>query len=437
MNLSSLDLNVGDIFKPIIKIIGEKVAGTIGTLIHDGKEQLAVNKKLEALTLAQGAITNEYLMHYIKHKYSSEPILERCGFTYPVAVYPATKEQRSNVESILKKPLVRDAPTEEDFKVNDKGAYRAVISGLLTKPADVNDMTYSMKSLSIEHGLQKLYCELGTYFNSYDTSEALEWEIRSKVNKLTGNSIEDFTKFEKKLPLRSALHKSVANPVLDATGRNPAIGVSTLVAYKESGGTHDKYQFLVRRRGFMGVPIRAGLLHVVPSFMFQPTATQGIEAEYNIEHNILREFLEEIYDYTEITGHENFTEFYKEKPVKELKKLLANGKAKLYFTGMAINLLNLRPEICTLLVISDAGWYKRSQTDKNLKWRFNSEFTKIDDHSWIPPKQLIGKIEFSANKDGDSEMLNSGFVHPALAVPAGAAAFWLGVDALRAIENKS
>lgn len=427
--------NLDEVVNPILKSLGKNLYDSISSALKGKLAQREIEQKVQALLLVQSAVNREELIEYIKYKYPNEPLLERCGYTYPVAVYPSSKAQRSDIESVLRKPLLQEELEKEDFIINDQGAYRAIVADLLHKSSDIDDMVYSMQNFVVENGEQKLSCQIGSYFNSYDTSEALEWEIRSKIDKLTGYSTEAFDEFTKYLPLRNKLHQAVSNPVHNGAGRCPAVGIATLVAYKEDDT--NKYQLLVRRRAQKGVPIRAGLLHVIPSFMFQPTTTIGIESEYNVEHNILREFLEELYGRPEQRIDGDPKTLYRNKPVKEMRLLLTAGKAQLYFTGIGINLLNLRPEICTLLVVSDPEWYRKSLEDEELEWRFNEEFATINDRSWLPAKQLVGKIEFAESEKDDPKMLKAGLLHPALTVPAGAAAFWLGVDTLRAIQREN
>ncbi len=50
--------------------------------------------------------------------------------------------------------------------------------------------------------------------------------------------------------------------------------------------------------------------------------------------------------------------------------------AELHFTGVAINLLNLRPEICTLLLIKTDDWIKNHNT-------MNAEMHDISDKTCL------------------------------------------------------
>lgn len=393
------------------------------------KEEAIAKRSEASLIKAQKAIENNNLFYFLKWKYHKEPILERQGYVYPVAIYHAPDVQREDLESVLKLPLDRYEPEEDTWLIkNDE--YLNIIKTLrkgrqghgLLLGNDIDNYTYAMKSLSLDGKLQ-LECNLGHYFSTYRTCEILEWEIRKNIRKLKGSEEKHFKSFDSQLPLRKHLHSKVDNPVHDGTGRSPAIGISTLIAYNNAGSI----KLLSRRRAKKGVSLRSGHLHVLPGFMFQPT-TEYTDDEYNVTHNIYREYLEELFSFPEQTEegiHPNH--FYSDKRLQYLKTLIAKGEAKLFFTGVAVNLLNLRPEICTLLYISTPEWYDRCQHDPDLRWKISKEFTHI--HEGVAkPEEFIGELSFSHD---NLQMIKDASIYPHRTVPAGAGAFWLGVDTLR------
>lgn len=234
--------------------------------------------------------------------------------------------------------------------------------------------------------------------------------------------------------LRKSLHEAVQNPVRDGAGRSAAIDISTLIAYRDASQNSSDYQLLLRRRGKKGVPLRAGLLHVVPGFMFQPTVTTNFSNEFSITHNVYREYLEEIFSVPEmelLPENTHWNQFYSDVRLQYLMSLISEGSAKLYFTGVAINLMNLRPEVCTLLVIDNPEWYKRCQGKSEYGWKFNSEFANKKD-KLVSGSKLVSSLTLAE----DNEMFKTGNLDPHEMVPAGAAAFWLGVDVLQKIKDR-
>lgn len=379
---------------------------------------------INALRKAQESFRDGRIFRFLQWKYQGEQILERCGYTYPVAIYQAPEIQKGDIDSILGS-LHRNIPLDDDFVVFD-AKYRSLVSSLelLLESPILDRLTYTMRAL-VTDGKLRLECELGSYFRALDTCDTLEWEILSNATQLAGEDESAFRAFDAKLPLRRNLHDTVTNPVADGTGRSAAIGISTLIAFNDGS----RFQLLIRRRSRRGVAVHAGLLHVIPSFMFQP-ATVNIPEEFSVQHNIFREYLEELFSRPEPEDTEgDYRYFYGDPRLKYLRALISAGEARLLLTGVAVNLLNLRPEICTLLLIRSPEWYEKGSDDPTLQWHFNEEFANILN---LPnrPEELVGRVPLSQK---DIELLQSGFVYPSRTVPAGAAAFWLGIDTLRSI----
>lgn len=410
----------------LITILFPKIGSSIFKGIKNLQSGFRVTHISNQLLQAQKAIENKDLLLFLQWKYKNEPLLERCGYIYPVAIYPAPISQREDIESVLKLPLIKHEPDPDTLLVNNKDYFNLVNSLKqgqgLSMSILVNTYTYAMSSLNTDRRLQ-LECVLGHYFSSFYSCESLEWEIRSNIQKLNGSDEKEFESFYNQLSLRKHLHNEVENPVRDGLGRSPAIGISTLIAYNDAGSL----QLLTKRRAKKGVPLRAGLLHVIPGFMFQPTSDY-LDYEYNVTHNIYREYLEELFslpEKLEINRHPNH--FYSDKRLLFLKELILKGQAKFYFTGIAVNLLNLRPEICTMLLITDKNWYEKCQSDPELHWEINDEYTSIHENL-IKPNEFIGGLKYSTD---DLQMLMDASIFPHRTVPAGAAAFWLGIDTIR------
>lgn len=151
-----------------------------------------------------------------------------------------------------------------------------------------NGPVYGMRRLRT-HPWLRIDCREGWYFDSLSTSERLELEGR----------------YQRCLP--------PARRSLDGAGRTAAIGISTVVAWREGGG----WKALAAPLRARTMPHRAGLLHVVPSGMFAPP--------YSVTENVRRELEEEL-------G-------------------LDLDPRRLRLAGVAIHALNQRPEICTTLLL--------------------------------------------------------------------------------------
>jgi len=75
------------------------------------------------------------------------------------------------------------------------------------------------------------------------------------------------------------------------------------------------------------------------------------QAQFSVYATVLREFVEELYGVEELEtgdGRIDPEAIYQRREAKLLIGMLESGAARLLYTGIAVNLLALRPEICTL-----------------------------------------------------------------------------------------
>jgi len=69
--------------------------------------------------------------------------------------------------------------------------------------------------------------------------------------------------------------------------------------------------------------------------------------------------------------------------------MLEHGSAALFYTGVGVNLLALRHELCTVLVIDDPGWYERECGELRICDEYLQQCEQTDllpDQRWV---QLI------------------------------------------------
>ncbi len=184
-----------------------------------------------------------------------------------------------------------------------------------------NGAIYAMRRLRTGPWL-RLDCRTGWYFDSLNTCERLELEGR----------------FRRCPP--------PARRSLDGSVRTAAIGISTVVAWREGGS----WRALAAPMQARAMRERAGLLHVVPSGMFSPP--------YSVIQNVRRELREEL-------GVD-----------LEPRRLL--------LAGVALNALNQRPEICTLLLLRHrpAGRLNRDE--------FAPRLIEVELRSGLAPEALPG-----------------------------------------------
>ena len=266
---------------------------------------------------------------------------------------------------------------------------------------------------------------MGRYFDALDTCDALGWELRLNIDKLQSRSVAAFESFfDECLPLRKRLHTEVPDFLRNGSRRSVALGGAVLLAYLRG----DEYHLWMMKRSESGVAVYSNLLHVIPSYMMQPKTRYFVQEEFSVLYNSVREYGEEIFKLSEPTPSGHPDRIYNPEthwPNFYLRELLNSGEAQLYLSGMTIDALNLRPEVCMVLLIRTPAWYPTitPHIDFNPEW--------IGDDDLDTPDKVIRPFILRAS---DEEMVRERpEIEPANMVPPGAAAFWLGVDLLRKV----
>ncbi|MGW0821912.1 hypothetical protein [Streptomyces sp. NPDC002845] len=383
--------------------------------LNKRRREMGIKRARTRFEKMEAARANPNIYRFLKWLYSQEPVLERCGEVYPVAIYEAPYDQRRDVESILLDLAVRDS-TKEWLVHNAKHRKNLELVGRNLH----NRTTFTMQEM-VTNGRLGLKCSTGSYFDGLDTCDVLERELLEKISYLEGSDERSFERFLRKLPLRSRLHREIQDPLRSGFGRSVAVSISTLIAFHYDGDT----RLMMRKRS----PLTAAhpnLFHVIPSFMFQP-ATTALRDEFSVRNNIYREYLEELFDRAEPEqGADDPSYFYGDANLNYLQNLMARGAAELYLTGVAVNLLSLRPDICTLLHVRTDEWYRHhsGRFSEQGKFHLCDEFaSRID--------SLDEDIRGVVYRSVDEEVVTHNPIRAHTVVPPGAGALWLGIDALR------
>ena len=342
---------------------------------------------------------------YLRKLYG-ETLFTRDDMMHPLIVFPPYENQIYDVDSVLGSPPARRTHPD-DLAIYDHGYLQNLQN---TKSKLFNGVTFDFQSL--RPSPLQIRATLGNYFDMLATCGALERELREV----------DITSTIQ-LPLRSQLHRKISaqESLYNGKGRSAAIGVATLIIYRKQG----EYRLLLAKRS-QETATDAGFFHVLPAFIFQPSDSDFQHPqEWSVEHQIYREYLEELYDSTEIHQPDRHDYFYEHPALQFLKGLMAQNQAQLLFTGVVANLLTLRMEICTLLLIHAEEWVEQL-SDPTSGLSLNTSSETIDDSLLTAP---------IAN---DEALLSALPEHAYLKMPPQAwGALWLGVEqARREIESR-
>jgi len=185
----------------------------------------------------------------------------------------------------------------------------------------------------------------------------------------------------------------------------------------------DDWRFLFMQRGTRGTPLYRGRFHVVPSFMFQPCDVTGFDPN-SLYYNILREFGEEVLDLDEERIRKEPNYLPAQPIFKDFRDDLDSGRIGIIYTGTTMNLLDLRPDICSVLVFTDYQLYEKRHGD----WKITlTEFDPTEIGKQSGEKQR--RYKYFSLKKAESDFVD--LFPPHNITPPGAGAMWLAIQYLK------
>jgi len=395
----------------------------------------------------------------LQRLYPEYPLLEFNGEKVAATVFEAHELEWNNIEAPLIKPLgsTKVPPDNNSYDVfhfdpEGEGRFLELKNKERANPKRYwNGVTYDMERLEITKQSCKLHCKVGRYFLQSATADFLETEL---ITKLARDPHSEELKLEH-LPRRKWLHDrltlaGVESPICNGSFRCAAIGISTLTLFYNRNAKC--YCFLIHPRSGTLLTYKY-LLHIVPSGMFQPIFESEDEGdlnnEYTVAHNIFREYYEEVYDNKDVRRSEDkphATWFYDEPPLQTLFKMFATNReepsrgAKLYYTGLAVDLLNLKVDICALLVIREPDWFEQYITGEpaiNDPHRINlsEEYLRLHETHLIPKEleSFVNKVKVRMKLDRSLNLRQPELLRPRYMLPTTCAVIDLGLKVARRI----
>lgn len=343
-------------------------------------------------------------------------------FEYACAIFRCSKEMHchDHLDSVLKRPLTKPPRSP----LISLPGYADLMIGLtrMEGTAPENRPKYVMTKIVSDQPLQ-ISCHVSSYRHVLATGNALGLELQ-KVWFDSGGQLDGEEAFAS-LKYRSMVHGAVADPVRSGDRRAAGIATSTLICYRDEDG----YRCWLHKRAPKRPAEGRDQWHVIPAGGFEPSSFESEEGRtYSVKQNILRECLEEVFGIEEPLEECNAM-WYRVHPSEKVQKLeeaLKDGKATLHLTGIAVNLLDLRPDICTLLLLHDTEWAQDWFHRRSINWEYK---TRSLDAELLAAHPIVA---------GDAHLLEElrNQLNPGHVVPQGAGAFWLGVDLARQLTQR-
>ena len=160
-----------------------------------------------------------------------------------------------------------------------------------------------------------------------------------------------------------------------------SIGCSVLTVLK---GTDGRYKYLIKKSSSTKGSSSVFEHHVIPSFMFQPSAIRESEQEreLDLELSVVREYGEELLGMSELERPETvdvlLEKIRNNTLLNNLQNKIKNGEVILRKTGFIMDIYRLRPEITFLLIISDDDYSKNIRTNWEIE-KHSLDLIRLDD----------------------------------------------------------
>jgi len=234
-------------------------------------------------------------------------------------------------------------------------------------PIKYEGLEYCMSTIDLTGSIPRIDGRFGWYYDNILTQYAMEWELKKAIKEHGLNALAR-DRGGGILPLREAVELG-RNPLVNGNGRCTAMTVSMLMVFERPEPERGMWTLIKRRSKAVGVS--AGMLHVMPAGMFE---VKNRPENWSVRSAVWREMLEEVYKEKEQQGRgvpEFEDHILRKQPLRFLSRVLEEGGAEISVTGICCDLLNLRPEICTVLFVRDAGLTKVRKMKVN--WEYQEE----------------------------------------------------------------
>ncbi len=341
-------------------------------LVEEGLDARSLQARLRRCDFDAGeAGALGHLHRLLAGTYADLAILEAPEGPFPLGVLPLCPAGARDPERLTG---ALDPTREEPPRL-----WPELVEALKRGGAPIWDCpTFSLTRLCRDRdgAVEKIEARIGSYFDMVASAGYLEYECLAALSRSPESlSLGD-------LPARRAAlsrHRSSLECLTSGGGVDAALAISTLVVYAREGSPWMLLDVRSRRK-----TEHDEIHHVVPALYFQPvtgTSERGLEVEWSVRHNVFREYLEEIFGMPEVEHEPGSVApdyFLRHPNLLLLKEMLEAGTAELRGVALVFDLLNHRPEICTLLLIRDPSWYER-QRDASTAEREGLRPLAVDD----------------------------------------------------------
>jgi hypothetical protein len=207
-----------------------------------------------------------------------------------------------------------------------------------------NRICYRLQDARLRQGRTDLSLGYMRYFDMIDVGEALAHELAITALDEDGTPTRKPSSILwEELPFR----KFAGNP-FDLASYPLMYSISTLTIRRSRA----RNTFMLLRRGVDNVAVAGGMLSVMPTGVFQPASITPTHdtADFNLWHNMMREYSEEFLGNLEHDGDGDPIDYKNQEPFRSLNAARREGRIKVHYLGTGLDALNLVGDALTVAV---------------------------------------------------------------------------------------
>jgi hypothetical protein len=207
-----------------------------------------------------------------------------------------------------------------------------------------NRICYRLQDVSLSQGRPHLSLGYMRYFDMIDVGESLSHELSLAALDRGG----ELTKKPPSILWDDLPFRRFAGDPFDLTAYPLMFSISTLTIRRSRAGN----TFILLRRGTENVAIAGGMLSVMPTGVFQPASITPTHdsADFNLWHNMMREYSEEFLGNPEHDGDGDPIDYENQEPFRSLNAARRDGRVKVHYLGTGVDALNFVGDALTVAV---------------------------------------------------------------------------------------
>ncbi len=222
-----------------------------------------------------------------------------------------------------------------------------------------DELSYRLTEANLHAEKPYLKFELAQFFEFFDFCEGRAHHFAGEQYRVPGRHARHSRRLSGPMQVRWRRGRLQNADPFDLLRRPVPLGISTLTLRRRGPDV----TFYLHDRDPSAVASAGGMIHLVPSGLFQPGSRSPatLFVDCDLQSNIAREYSEELLSFENATGDSPLsTDWIKDGPLAGFETALKAGSLQTWCLGMGLDPLTLWCDLMTVAVFDDdlfGGWF--------------------------------------------------------------------------------